>query len=120
MFEGWTEKEFRFIITINTTIHQQPAEDGIYIQLTLEVGNTIYFDMPETEFSYWSISDRQRELIRTLIRSGHIDCFHSFGDCADSRDHALKAINELDSNNCPLFQLLPKPLELKTNVCYNF
>src|SRR5207253_3793143 len=36
----------------------------------LEVGNSIYFDMPPGHFSYWNTSDENREKIRTLIQSG--------------------------------------------------
>jgi len=52
----------------------------------LEVGNTIYFDMPEGQFSYTNTDDEGRGHIHQLIDSGHIDCLHSFGDFVDSRD----------------------------------
>jgi len=51
----------------------------------LEVGNTIYFDMPEHNFSYTNTDDDGREKIQKLIQSGHIDCLHSFGDLVNSR-----------------------------------
>jgi hypothetical protein len=51
----------------------------------LEVGNTIYFDMPEHNFSYTNSDDGGREKIQQLIQSGHIDCLHSFGDFVNSR-----------------------------------
>lgn len=68
----------------------------------LEVGNTIYFDMPQGQFSYWNTDDRGRARTRTLIRSGHVDCLHSFGDLATTRRHAARALDELDSHGCPL------------------
>lgn len=68
----------------------------------LEVGNTIYFDMPPGHFSYWSASDKGREILRALIRSGHIDCLHSFGDLATTRSHAERALEELDRHGCHL------------------
>ena len=40
-----------------------------------------YFDMPPDQFAYWNTDDAGREMVRALIRSGHIDCFHSFGGC---------------------------------------
>src|SRR5688500_14469800 len=39
----------------------------------LEVGNTIYFDMPDGQFAYWNTDERGRAMARALIRSGHID-----------------------------------------------
>lgn len=66
----------------------------------LEVGNTIYFDMAPGQFSYWNATDKEREKIRTLIRSGHIDCIHSFGDLATTRGHAARALEELERHDC--------------------
>ncbi len=66
----------------------------------LEVGNTIYFDMPDEQFAYWNTDDRGRDMVRALIRSGHIDCLHSFGDLATTRAHAEKALDELDRHSC--------------------
>lgn len=68
----------------------------------LEVGNSMYFDMPPDQFAYWNTDDAGREMIRTLIRSGHIDCLHSFGDLATTREHAVLALDELDRHNCKL------------------
>jgi hypothetical protein len=68
----------------------------------LEVGNTIYFDMPQGQFSYWNTDDTGRSLIAQLIRSGHIDCLHSYGENATLRGHAEKAINALSQQGCKL------------------
>jgi len=68
----------------------------------LEVGNSIYFDMPPDQFAYWNTDDVGREMVWTLIRSGHIDCLHSYGDLATTRSHAVKAIEELLKYNCKL------------------
>jgi len=68
----------------------------------LEMGNSIYFDMPPDQFAYWNTDDTGREMVRTLIRSGHIDCLHSYGDLATTRQHAIRALDELDRNNCKL------------------
>jgi hypothetical protein len=70
--------------------------------LGLEVGNTIYFDMAPNQFAYWNTDDAGREMVRTLIRSGHIDCFHSFGDLANHRSHAARALEELTRHGCRL------------------
>ncbi|MFX0202066.1 MAG: hypothetical protein ACFFCW_38640 [Candidatus Hodarchaeota archaeon] len=68
----------------------------------LETGNTIYFDMPHGQFSYWNTDDKGRAVIRTLIQSGHIDCLHSYGDLAPTRAHAKRALAELSRHNCSL------------------
>ena len=68
----------------------------------LEVGNSIYFDMPRDQFSYWNTDDHGRAMLRSLIRSGHVDCLHSFGDLASDRAHAGRALDELASHDCRL------------------
>ena len=68
----------------------------------LEVGNSIYFDMPPDEFAYWNTDDAGREMVRALIQSGHIDCLHSYGDLATTRQHAAMALNELARHGCRL------------------
>jgi len=68
----------------------------------LEVGNSIYFDMPSDQFSYWNTDEKGREMIRTLIRSGHVDCLHSYGDLATTRAHAERALDELSKCGCKL------------------
>lgn len=68
----------------------------------LEVGNTIYFDMPPDQFAYWNTDDAGREMVRMLIRSGHIDCLHSYGDLAAMREHAGRALDELARYDCNL------------------
>lgn len=66
----------------------------------LEVGNSIYFDMPPGHLSYWNADERTRARIRTLIRSGHVDCLHSFGDLATTRARAGAALDELNRHDC--------------------
>jgi hypothetical protein len=66
----------------------------------LEVGNSLYFDMAPGQVSYWNADDRGRAAFRTLIRSGHIDCLHSYGDTAVTRAHAARALDELDRHGC--------------------
>lgn len=68
----------------------------------LEVGNSIYFDMPAEQFSYWNTNDKYRSMLRACITSGHIDCLHSFGDLAATRFHAERALNELERSGCRL------------------
>lgn len=68
----------------------------------LEIGNSIYFDMPPDQFAYWTTDDAGRAMVRDLIRSGHIDCLHSYGDVATSRGHAGRALDELSRHGCRL------------------
>jgi hypothetical protein len=68
----------------------------------LEVGNTIYFDMPPDQFSYWNGDEAARARLRALIASGHVDCLHSFGDLATTRAHAGRALDELARHGCEL------------------
>ena len=68
----------------------------------LEVGNSIYFDMPPDQLAYWNTDDTGREMIQTLIRSGHIDCLHSYGDLATKREHAERILEELKHHECKI------------------
>lgn len=68
----------------------------------LEVGNTIYFYMQPSDFSYWNASDETRASIRDLIRSGHVDCIHSFGDTATRRSQAQETLDHLDEHGCKI------------------
>lgn len=88
------EQSMRYLNTTRDTIMGPGAG--------LEVGNTIYFDMPANQFAYRTTDDRGREMIHALIRSGHIDCLHSFGDLATTRDHAARALDELARRDCRL------------------
>jgi hypothetical protein len=82
---------------LNTTAATRMG-DGV----GLEVGNTIYFDMAADQFAYWNTNDAGREMVRALIRSGHIDCLHSFGDFATTRAHAARSLDDLDRHGCRL------------------
>ncbi len=66
----------------------------------LEIGNTIYFDVAPPQFCYWNTSETGRAMVRRLIRSGHIDCLHSFGTRAITRADAARALGELERHNC--------------------
>ncbi len=70
--------------------------------VNLEVGNTIYFDMPTDQYSYRGTDDAGREMAHALIHSGHIDCIHSYGDFATTREHAKRALDDLSSHNCKI------------------
>jgi hypothetical protein len=84
----------RFLNTTETTV----MGPGV----GLEVGNSIYFDMPPDQFAYWNTDEAGRDMIRAFIRSGHIDCLHSYGDLATTRGHAIRALDELTRHDCKL------------------
>ncbi len=75
-------------------------ETSLGAGVALEVGNSMFFDMPAGHFSYWNTSDQGRVAIRALIRSGHIDCLHSFGDVAVSRAAVERSLHELERHDC--------------------
>lgn len=68
----------------------------------LEVGNSIHFRAIPPQFSYWDTDDAGREMVRTLIHSGHIDCLHSFGERVYTRNEAKQALDELEQHDCRL------------------
>jgi len=68
--------------------------------LNLEFANSIYFDMPVGCFSYWNTDDKARSIILTLIRSGHIDTIHSFGELTTTRQQIERTIDELNKHSC--------------------
>ncbi len=78
------------------TVDETPMGRGV----GLEIGNSIYFDMPPDQFAYWNTDETGREAVRRLIRSGHVDCIHSFGDNAKTRENARRALEELERHNC--------------------
>ncbi len=89
---------YREIMRFLNTTHTTSMGPGV----GLEVGNTLYFDMPPDQYAYWNTDDAGRDMARALIRSGHIDCLHSFGDFATTRAHAARALEELAKHDCRL------------------
>jgi hypothetical protein len=41
-------------------------------------------------------------MVRALIRSGHVDCLHSFGDLVTTRADAARSLDDLDRHGCHL------------------
>lgn len=70
--------------------------------LGLEFANSLYFAAPLGQFSYWGASDVERDRLRILVQSGHVDTMHSFGDLATTRAHAQRSIDELEAHDCQL------------------
>ncbi len=91
------ETYFELMRFLNTT-HETTMGPGV----GLEIGNSIYFDMPPGHFSYWNTTEENREKIRALIKSGHIDCLHSYGNLAATRRDAARSLEELERHNCRL------------------
>lgn len=91
------ETYFELMRFLNTTETTSMGEG-----VGLEVGNSIYFDMAPGQLSYWNVGEKDRERFRELIKSGHIDCLHSYGDLAATRAHAGRALEELERHNCCL------------------
>lgn len=89
------ETYFEQIRFLNTT-----EKTSMGYGVGLNVGNTIYFDMPPGHFSYWNTSEKNREIIREYIKRGWIDCLHSYGDLATTRAHAGRALDELAKHDC--------------------
>ncbi|MGB1252975.1 MAG: hypothetical protein ACPG8W_20335 [Candidatus Promineifilaceae bacterium] len=68
----------------------------------LEIGNSFYFYDDYREFSYFTGDSHAKGIIRELIRSGHLDVLHSYGDAANSRSKITHALDELARNDCRL------------------
>lgn len=68
----------------------------------LEIGNSVYFYDKDGEFSYFSHDECAKRVIISLIRAGYIDCLHSYGDGATSRDEILRALDVLHKADCKL------------------
>ena len=66
----------------------------------LEIGNSFFPYTPNDSFGYFSSRAVDREVIETLIKSGHIDCMHSYGDGAYVRADALRASEQLERSGC--------------------
>lgn len=80
------------------TLEETPFGPGV----GLEIGNTIYFDVAPPQFCYWNTTEAGRAMTRRLMRSGHVDCLHSFGSRATTRADAARALEELEKHNCRL------------------
>ena len=68
----------------------------------LEIGNSVYFYDKDGEFSYFSHDEYAKRVIIDLIQAGYIDCLHSYGDGATSRDEIVRALDVLHKADCKL------------------
>jgi hypothetical protein len=94
----WTTTSGRFLAIqefLNTE-SETPMGQG----LGLEIGNSFFCHTPDDSFAFFSSRPRDRELIETFIKAGYLDCLHSFGDGARTREHALEALEALQACGC--------------------
>lgn len=70
--------------------------------LALEIGNSFFPYAPNDEFAYFSSRKADRDAIEAFARVGLLDAIHSFGDGADTRAHAARALDRLKDNGCML------------------
>jgi hypothetical protein len=70
--------------------------------LGLEIGNSFFPYSADDSFAYFSSRPQDRETLRRFIRAGYVDCLHSYGDGACSRDDALRALEQLERDGCCL------------------
>lgn len=82
---------------LNTT---QPTSMGEGVGL--EIGNSVYFYDGKREVSYFTQGEETRSLLVDLIQAGYIDCLHSYGDVAFTRDQIERALDVLHRLDCKL------------------
>jgi hypothetical protein len=85
-------EDYLQLLTFLNTTRATPMGDGIGI----EFANSLYFDTTETQFSYWNADERMRDILRTLIGSGHIDALHSLGGQARTRARVARTLDEIE------------------------
>lgn len=96
--ETKTTAEFLEIQRFLNTKHVTRMGEGI----GLEIGNSFYFYDKANQFSYFCHDEHAKRVITDLIRAGYIDCLHSYGDGATSRDQILRALEVLHKADCRL------------------
>ena len=68
----------------------------------LEIGNTFFPYPLDDDFGYFSSRSHDREVIETMIKAGYIDCIHSWGDGATTREQVLTGLKALEDSGCKL------------------
>jgi hypothetical protein len=68
--------------------------------LGLEIGNSFFPLTHDDTVSYLSSRPTDRAIIGDFIKMGYIDCMHSYGDGAPSRDDVLRALDALERDGC--------------------
>lgn len=91
-----TVDEFLEIQRFLNTKQQTSMGEGV----GLEIGNSFYFYDDDGEVSYFTHEPRVQPVIINLIRAGYLDCLHSYGDRANSREQIERALDVLYENDC--------------------
>jgi hypothetical protein len=68
----------------------------------LEIGNSFYFYDAKSHFAYFNRDERAREVIIDLIHAGYMDCLHTYGDAAFTRNQIRRALDDLDTADCKI------------------
>jgi hypothetical protein len=66
----------------------------------LEIGNSFFAITPDDSFSYLSSRPSDRALLAQFIKAGLVDCLHSYGSGANSRDDIRRALDALEQDRC--------------------
>lgn len=70
--------------------------------LGLEIGNSFFPYTTDDTFAYFSSRSQDRETLRHFIQAGYVDCLHSYGNGAQSRDDVLRALEQFEKDRCHL------------------
>jgi hypothetical protein len=87
-----TVEEFLEIQQFLNTKQQTSMGEGV----GLEIGNSFYFYDEDGEVSYFTHEKRVQPVILDLIQAGYLDCLHTYGDQANSREQILRALDVLN------------------------
>jgi hypothetical protein len=68
--------------------------------LGLEIGNTFFPITPDDTFSYLSSRPAERETLAAFIKAGYVDCMHSYGSGARSREDVARVLEALEEDGC--------------------
>jgi hypothetical protein len=108
---------YRAMLSVSTDLDETPDRDVYWKTMcflnteeamggdpgvALEVANSVYFDMAPDQFAYWNTDDAGRGMLRDLMRSGHVDSIHSFGDLAVTRADCARTLDDLARHDCRL------------------
>jgi len=77
-------------------------DTGMGPGLGLEIGNSFFPYTPDDSLAFFSSRAQDRDAITALIHAGYVDCIHSYGDGAHTREHAIRAIDALEQAGCKL------------------
>ena len=93
-----TDTVKKFLATQNflNTEHDTDMGPGI----GLEIGNSFFPLTRNDTFSYLSSRPTDRAIVRDFIKAGYIDCIHSYGYGARSRNDVLRVLDALEQDGC--------------------